>query len=244
MKRNAAFTLLILSGALAWGVDFESYRFIDHLLAMTRPTAPHIFEDAVIFTAPSDARRVGISFAHEGFSKVYYFRKLLKSGEAAEGSRAKGPVYLDTGILFHVQEFPRTLRELEYRLVVDGLWTSDPRNPLKRVDPASGIVRSVVSLPEPKADDPVHPPPPGSARFRFRAVPGETITVAGSFNNWDPFMYELNEESPGNYLLTLPLPAGIHRYVFIHNGNRILDPDNPRKVYAEGGKTASELMIR
>ncbi len=245
--------LLLACTHLATAVDRESFRFRDHLSGIVRPGAPELFEDAVIFTAASPARRVGVSFAHEGFARVHWFRKLLKpdagldAGTGAEtGAKpvSGGSSLKDTGILFYVYEFPRELAELEYRLVVDGLWTADPRNPFARLDPISGLVRSVVSLPPDDQSESTVDDSTGSLRFSYRGAPGLRVSVGGSFNSWDPFMYELDEVAPGRYALTLPLPPGTYRYVYFLRGERILDPNNPRKVYTAEGKAVSEAFIQ
>lgn len=229
--------MLILLGSLLHAADFESYRFVDRLLSIEKAGEPIIFENAVIFTAPSTSRRVGIAFKHEGFSEVHWFRRLMKSGKEAD-------TFMDSGILFHIHEIPQDFREMEYRLVMDGLWTHDPGNSRYKIDARSGLVHSYVELPSSTKKLTSFDGPPGTLRFSYESEPGQLITVAGSFNAWDPFMYELHEERPGHYLLTLPLPSGIHRYVFFHKGERILDPNNPRKVYTRDGKIASEAIIQ
>jgi hypothetical protein len=251
MKRMIITALAAALAVQVGAVDFESFSFNDRLLSMPGPSAPVLFEDSVIFTASSSSRRVGIAFAHEGFGRVHWFKKLMKTVDEpeqllekdAKTPKKKASPFVDSGLLFYAFEYPRGMRELEYRLVVDGLWTPDPRNPVRRIDPSTGVVRSVVKLPEPSASISTYEAPPGSLRFSYDTAPGETVTVAGSFNGWDPFMYELIEERPGHYVLTLPLPPGVHRYVFFHRGERILDPNNPKKVYAVDGKVASEAVL-
>jgi hypothetical protein len=235
--------ILCVSGTLN-AVDTESHLFIDRLLSLKGPNGPEIFEDAVIFTAPSSLRRVGVSFASEGFSKVYWLRQLLipqdpLDAPLPEGKKRPDP-YKDSGILFYVYPVPQGLEELEYRMVVNGLWTTDPANPRNRRD-GSGISNSVVSIPQPKEKP--KPELPGSLNFRFEGPPGETVTVAGSFNGWDPFMYELREYPAGVYSLSLPLPPGIYQYVFYHRGERYLDPHNFRRAYTREGLSASEAVI-
>ncbi|MCX7949122.1 MAG: glycogen-binding domain-containing protein [Treponemataceae bacterium] len=229
-------------------LDTQSYSFIDHLLSISQAKAPEIYEDGVIFTFPSTYRRVGIAFAHEGYSRVYWFKKLLKHDDIPPGASKNQSGndlvgFKDSGILFYVYEYPREVRELQYRLVIDGLWQRDPLNPLYRTDPSTGLAYSVVTLPPPSPIRSTYDAPAGSLRFSFSAAPGERVTVAGSFNNWDPFMYELEEVSPGFYLLTLPLPPGKYQYVFFYRGERVLDPNNPRKVYTRDGRTASEAIV-
>jgi hypothetical protein len=219
------------------------------LLNTRSPGAPEIFEDGVIFTAPSTYRRVGISFAHEDFAKVHWFEKILRAKdeltEKEEKSKNEANRYRDSGILFHVlQTVPPEIRELEYRLVIDGLWTTDPLNPQYRIDQKSGIVRSMIVIPEFKKVPTAFDGPPGTLTFNYQAPSGETISVAGSFNGWDPFMYELQETKPGFYTLTLPLPPGVYHYVFFHRGQRILDPYNHNRVYTTEGITATEAVVR
>jgi hypothetical protein len=248
MKKLAVLMLLAVIIGKIGAVDTESYQFIDHLLRLPNAGAPELFEDGVIFTASSTYRRVGIAFAHEGFSKVYWFKKLMIPKEELTEKEAKSKkeedLYRDSGILFHVYTVSPSTRELEYRLIIDGLWTADPLNPLARMDPQSGILCSTVLIPAPKQSLSTLDGPPGSLRFSYRAGPGEYITVAGSFNGWDPFMYELKETTPGFYSLTLPLPPGTYQYVFFHRGERILDPYNLNRVYTKEGKTASEAVLR
>jgi hypothetical protein len=247
MKTIITMMLLVFIIGFTGAADIESYQFIDRLLSLDSPGAPELYEDAVLFTAPSSHRRVGVAFAHEGFSRVYWFRKLLIPQDPATapippGKKRPDP-YRDSGILFYVHQVPDTIRELEYRLIIDGLWTADPANALSRRDSASGLIYSVVLIP---ARDQTPGPlkgPPEALSFSFKGPPGETVTVAGSFNGWDPFMYELTEGPSGFYSLTLPLPPGRYQYVFFHRGERFLDPYNFNRVYSKDGKTASEIVI-
>jgi hypothetical protein len=247
MKKFMAITFLTAIIGSMGAADTDSFQFIDLLLRMQAPEKPRILEDAVIFTASSSHRRVGIAFAHEGFGKVYWFRKLMVPNENAGPwikEKAPADLYRDSGMLFYIYSIPEELKgALEYRLVIDGLWVRDPLNPDYRVDPASGIIRSVVALPPIIRPDSPNRGPAGTLNFTYHAPPGETVTVAGSFNRWDPFMYELRESSPGRYTLSLPLPPGTYQYSFFHRGERRLDPNNPRRVYTREGKAANEAVV-
>jgi hypothetical protein len=246
MKRYIFLMLPMLIIGNIGALDTESYQFIDHLLDLQRPGPPEIYEDGVIFTAPSSYRKVGIAFAHEGFSRIYWFQKLMTiqdNGPPPASGKPPPVQYRDSGVLFYVYTTQPAIRELEYRLVIDGLWVRDPLNPQSRRDERSGIVRSVVSLPEYQAPPSAFDGPPGSLSFTYEAPPGERVTVAGSFNGWDPFMYELRETAPGRYSLTLPLPPGTYQYVFYHRGERFPDPYNFNRVYTRDGETASEAVV-
>jgi hypothetical protein len=225
--------------------SIESYQIHDRLLSYTEPGPPEIIDGVIIFTASSSLRRVGVAFADEGFAKVHWFRQLLVSRDPLEilssGEKKPNP-YKDSGIIFYVHQIPEGASEIEYRLVVNGLWIADPVNPHVRRD-NSGISRSVIPLPK-KEIIPNHDNgPPGRLNLAFKGPPGETVTVAGNFNGWDPFMYELKEGPAGNYTINIPLPPGKYQYVFFHKGQRFLDPYNANRIYAKDGKAASEIVI-
>jgi len=246
MKTIGIFCLLVIIASFCWADDWESYEVVNQLLSIHRPAAPVIVDDYVIFTADSGLRRVGVAFAHENFANVYWFRQLTIPQDrlSVQWDVVIPPdTYMNSAIQFHVYQIPKNLRELEYRLVVNGLWTVDPLNPQTRRDPVSGLSLSVLSLPyRPITPNPLNGLPEGLS-FSFKGPPGEIVTVAGDFNGWDPFMYELREYPAGVYSLTLPLPPGTYQYVFYHRGQRYVDPYNPTRIYARDGSAASQIVV-
>jgi len=251
MRTNRFFVLLVIiisfSRITAEAADWETYELIERLLSLTSPGTPVIYNDFVIFTADSSLRRVGVAFAHENFANTYWFKKLVLPNDLLyapipSGKKFPDP-YKDSGIQFYVYEIPEHLRELKYRFVVNGLWTIDPNNSQTIRDPVSGLTMSVLRLPyRPSKPNPLKGLPE-YVTFTFNGLPGETVTVAGSFNGWDPFMYELKEEPAGIYTFTLPLPSGTYQYVFYYRGQRVVDSYNPRRSYARDGSAASEIEV-
>jgi len=239
--------LLVVIAVSSQAADWETYELVDRLLTLQGPGAPVIFEDSVIFTAPSNLRRVGVAFAHENFSTVYWYRQLLipqdrLNAPIPPGKKVPDP-YTDSGIQFFVYQVPDNTAEIEYRLVINGLWTIDAENSRTRRDPATGLTWSVLSIPvKASSPNPLNGLPRG-LDFTFNGPPGETVTVAGNFNGWDPFMYELKEWPAGVYRINIPLPPGTYQYVFFHRGQRYVDPHNPRRIYSRDGSAASEIVI-
>jgi hypothetical protein len=247
MKTIRICVFFFLIASVSWAADWETYDLIDRLLTIREPAAPVVHEDFVIFTAASSLRRMGVAFAHENFSDIHWYTQLAISQDRMNpiilpGQKFPDP-YKDSGLQFFVYRVPDHLREIEYRLVVNGLWTIDTANPKSRRDPVSGISMSIVSMPvRPANYNPLNGLPEG-LDFTFWGPPGETVTVAGSFNGWDPFMYELREGPAGHYSLKIPLPPGIYQYVFFHRGQRFTDPHNPNRIYSRDGTAASEVVI-
>ncbi|MCL2602035.1 MAG: isoamylase [Treponema sp.] len=247
MKTFIASALLILIIGNIEAADIETYQFIDHLRGIVEPRSPEVVGNAVIFTASSTYQRVGVSFAYEGFSQVHWFQQLMLPRDNAElikdGKKIKNIApYVDSGILFHVHAIPEGVSHLDYRLVINGLWTADPLNPLT-VTGTAGIVQSRVALPAQIQAALAAAQQTGSFQFTFRGTPGETVTVAGSFNNWDPFMFPLREVRPGVFTLMLPLPPGRFQYAFVYQGQQIPDPANLRLLYTHYRGVVSEAII-
>ena len=246
MKTVITTALLIFIIGNIKAVDIESYRFIDHLRSISKPGKPEVFEDGVLFTASSSYQRLGISFAHDDYAKVHWFRRLMLPKDIAE-LMVRGKIsnkidpYEDSGIMFHIEPIPENIKNMDYRMIIDGLWTTDPSNPI-RVSGPSGVVESRFPLPE-KPKTAATPVTPGTYRFSYHASSGETITVGGSFNNWDPFMYELRETSPGFYNLALSLPPGSFQYVFFYRGEPIPDPANTNRLYTRDGRVISQATV-
>jgi len=244
-----AFLIIIASfnPITANAAEWETYELIDRLLTIKKAGAPVIHENFVIFTADSGLRRVGVAFAHEYFANVYWFAQLVipqdrLNAPIPPGKKEPDP-FIDSGIQFHVYQIPDHLKELEYRLIINGLWTTDPSHDQTRRDPVSGLGLSVLNLPARQLKpNPLRGLPEGVI-FTFKGEPGESVTVGGSFNSWDPFMYELKEGPAGVYTLTLPLPPGNYQYIFFYKGKRHVDPNNPRRIYARDGSAASELIV-
>jgi len=251
MKTINFFVLFILITSIlpvaAQNSEWETYELLNSLLSMRSPGEPVIHDDYVIFTADSSLRRVGISFAHENFNTTYWFQTLLISQDRLNpillpGEKEPSP-YMDSGIKFYVYNVPAHIKDLEYRLVINGLWTIDPLNPLFKRDPVSGLSLSYLRMPSRSLKpNPLNGLPDGLI-FTYNAQPGESVTIAGSFNSWDPFMYELREGPSGVYSITIPLPPGTYQYVFIHRGQRYVDPNNPKRIYARDGSIASEIAV-
>jgi hypothetical protein len=231
-------------------VDLESYEFIDTLLSLSSgPREPKTFEDAVIFTSGGQYKKVGIAFLHEGFAKVHPFKKLFvpisDSPVFDEKSKMPPETLRDSGVMFFVYTVPPSVKNLEYRLVFDGLWTADPYNPRRRFNINTGIEHSIAPLPQrplPALDDEV---PFDGIVFSYRGeAGGERVTVAGDFNGWDPFMYELKETQPGFYTLAVPLPPGTWRYAYYRNGEKFVDYSNAAREYKRDGSPVNVITVK
>ncbi len=66
-------------------------------------------------------------------------------------------------------------------------------------------------------------------RFSYSAPSAKSVSVAGSFNRWDPQTDVLQgPDRNGIWTIVLPLPPGRYEYRFVVNGKDwVLDPSAP-----------------
>jgi hypothetical protein len=172
-------------------------------------------------------RYVGAAFRNEHFATIHTFQRN------------------DNGVYFLVYPVPKNVSTVEYRLVVDGLWMPDPANPDSVAVPDSDIYLSVANVPQQIGVPPRSPQllPGNRVEFELNATPGKAIYVAGSFNNWDPFMHRMEEVSPGHYSLTIRVIPGTYYYYYVTDGRRMTDPRNTQSAFRVDGSRVSVFHV-
>jgi len=191
------------------------------LRRITEARKPFLVGDALILTAMPDggARFVGARFDFRGARPAeresYRVLHTFSRNES-------GVFVLDTPV-------PEGVKEIRYRIVVDGAWTRDPNNPVMESDELGNVI-SLVTLEQEPRRPLVNPKAEEGGRLtlEFHGDPGARVTVAGDFNNWDPFVDALREGEPGVYRITLRVGRGAHFYYFFSAGRRVLDPHRHR----------------
>jgi len=235
-QRAAAifFLLCALVPIAAEHSHIDEYTYGELVETIARTDAPLITGKFIIFTASGEARHVGIAFEHEKYAKLHSFRRLVPDKEA-------GSVLLEP-LLFYIMELPEDKECIKYRMGVDGLWTSDPVNNNEEFDPEMRVTVSTLTVP-PRHDIKTRIIDGHIIKFVYVGEPHKKISVAGTFNNWDPFMYFMQEKSDGIYELSLPLPKGTHIYSYFLGTKMYVDSTNPTRYYSVDGKVASMIEL-
>lgn len=214
--------------------NYQNFELDTLLHGIDKPGAPVVTDDYIIFTADTRHRFVGIAFDFEDYKVIHPFQILTQKDDEENVSRKH---------MFYVYKRQHKFTELRYRLVFDGLWTTDPLNPNKEYDENVNLFFSKldnlgsinVYTESPRND---------FAHFIYKGESGQKIHLAGTFTNWDPWIYELTETAPGLYELELPLPAGKYYYSYYIGLTPILDNTNPQKIYTQDGRSANILNVK
>ncbi|MFI3256990.1 MAG: glycogen-binding domain-containing protein [Spirochaetales bacterium] len=217
--------------------QFEGKQFVlDSLLeTIHQPQAPQVHGDYIIFTASPTARHTGIAFDFENYTVVHPFRRLVRQNEDRTNT--------ESFVAFYILEIPGDIQNIAYRLVTDGLWTTDPENPNQLYDKRANLLVSTIELN--RIIQPITTPTPqNTVRFVYEGESGQKIRLAGNFTNWDSFIYQLRETQVGLYELELPLPKGTYYYAYYIGLNSFTDDTNPMKAYTTDGRIASLLEVQ
>ena len=181
---------------------------------------------------------VSVVFKHENFAIKHFMKKNING------------VYflfykIDDQMLYNKEE-------IVYSFIVDGIWNEDPKNPYK-LKKISGYTFSVFSQFEDVPKIPLNSPvikkeknKVYSVKFYYVSTPNKVIYLAGNFNNWDPYMYRMEEsqKKPGVYSINLNFNKGKYFYYFIENGKPITDPNNNKTIYSKEASNASILLVK
>jgi hypothetical protein len=220
----------MFAGAAARGFAQSPMTLDLALNGLKQAQPPHLVGDVLILSyepaRTTEARFVGARFETENYAIVHAFSK-----------NQYGIYVLD-------YEVPENTRVIRYRVVVDGLWRSDPSN-LEAETDVQGNLISLFTIDKEPARPTINPrrETDGSVTFVFRGQPGRRVAIQGDFNNWDPFMNQLVETEPGVYRINLRLLPGGHWYRFFADGHRLLDKYNSDTAEDPDGQPVSYFEV-
>ncbi len=194
---------------------------------------PYLKGNDVIFTFPFNCRHVGIAFDFEDYKTVHSY--MLKKITDMDGE-------VSDSFYFYVLNLPKNIKEFNYRIITDGLWILDPLNSDTVYDENTELMLSHFNASR-EIKPVTEKTSSGSIRFVYQGETGKKIRLAGSFTNWDSWIYELQEVKKGLYTFELNLPPGKYEYAYFLGFNSFPDTSNPNRCYSDDGKIASLLIV-
>lgn len=80
-------------------------------------------------------------------------------------------------------------------------------------------------------------------QFEFRYASGSAVSIAGSFNGWQPSASPMHEVGPGRWRTKIPLPHGRHEYRIVVDGVWMPDPTSSITVANPYGGLNSIVVV-
>ena len=231
----AAFSALFVSQASAKEAApvTDTYEYDLTLTDIAGIRAPYISNNYIVFTAPVESNSIGIAFDYEEFRTIHYFQ--LRKNYGYEGD-------VTSSYYFYITEVPKKLSRVSYRLIIDGLWTIDPRNPNVSYNRVENYALSYIDLP-PEEIEITEKLENGMTRFICHTESGKKIRLGGTFTNWDSWIYEMKETVPGRYEIEIPLHPGTYYYSYYSGITPFIDETNPNRGYSSDGRVVSCITI-
>jgi 1,4-alpha-glucan branching enzyme len=151
----------------------------------------------------------------------------------------------DNGVWFYLLAGLEEPGEISYKFVVDGLWTSDPRNTGTQDDGGG----SYVSLaPHEGSGEGTHLTyrllEKNVVEFRLYRPEARMISLVGDFNNWNPENDLLRRDATGTWRLRKRLPKGNYRYKYLVDGAWSVDVYNSDTSRDDIGKLCSRILVK
>ena len=227
IKKSLCFLLIIFICAQIYAGEIESYNIQKKIIVTYDASEPQIIDNYILFTFKSSEKTsfVGATFDFDNYVKIYQFKKNPE------------------GVYVLVINKPEK-ENIKYRLIVDGLWMADPFNPIKIKHP-NLVEISVLNIADKFSSETNYPfTEKGVTYFRYKGEEGKNVYLAGNFNKWDPFMYNMAEKNPGQYFISLKLPPGKHSYYFVVNGKIVSDKNNPNFLWDNDFRELSAYIVK
>ncbi|HQO38229.1 MAG TPA: isoamylase early set domain-containing protein [Candidatus Omnitrophota bacterium] len=83
-----------------------------------------------------------------------------------------------------------------------------------------------------------------STQFQIFAPQAKKVSVAGSFNNWDPKKVTAKKDTKGNWAVSVSLKPGRYEYKFLIDGSWVNDPKCNNAVYNTFGTQNSVVEVK
>jgi len=81
--------------------------------------------------------------------------------------------------------------------------------------------------------------------FQVTAAPGSKVSVAGTFNHWDPAKNPMKDNpDSGPYKTAIAIPLGRHEYKFVINGDWCVDPNCAERTPNGLGSSNSVICVQ
>ena len=80
-------------------------------------------------------------------------------------------------------------------------------------------------------------------RFRLFYPGAKSVSIAGTFNNWNHTVHFLSENPAGNWSILLPLPRGRYQYMFVIDQQAWIQDPGAEMTIDDGFGQKNSLLV-
>lgn len=208
--------------------SFEKYVDFD-LIKKDGP--PRFIENGVLFTlADADGTIAFLRTNIDNWKKDYYFKSSLYN------------------VLYAFVPYTANNKSIKYKININGHWTSDPNNPEYALDDL-GINLSTIVTPDEKMyyeKMPIIEKTKNNIKkttFKYYNPNAKEINFVCSIDNWSHYSHPMKSDNNGFWEITKYFTQGTYLYYFLVDGEKIIDVDNPNKLWDEKRGQVSYFII-
>jgi len=78
--------------------------------------------------------------------------------------------------------------------------------------------------------------------FKHKAPKAKSVELVGDFNAWKPGVLKMRRRDDGLWTLVVPLRPGPHKYLFLDDGEPVVDPSTGTADGPEGRRVSTRIV--
>jgi hypothetical protein len=218
MKKFFIFTLffIILILQITYLNPYEKYVDFD-LLKKEGP--PRFIENGILFTLRGEEGAIAFLRTNiDNWQKDHYYSLSLYN------------------ILYVFVPYPENIKTIKYKINLNGHWMSDPNNNDFSSDDI-GIDLSSLSIPKQEMYYDQMPIIEKSKNltkkttFRYYNPNAKEVNFVYSVDNWSHYSHTMKYDNNGYWTITKYFTQGTYLYYFLVDGDKMIDVENPNKLW-------------
>ena len=208
--------------------SYEKYIDFD-LLKKEGP--PRFVENGILFTLQGDENTIAFLRTNiDNWQKNYYYKLSLYN------------------ILYTFVPYKKNIKTLKYKININGYWMSDPNNTQYSSDDL-GIDLSSISIPDQEMYYEQMPIIENGKNlikkttFKYYNPKAKEVNFVCSIDNWSHYSHSMEYNNNGYWEITKYFTHGTYLYYFLVDGEKVIDVENPNKLWDEKRGQVSFFII-
>lgn len=231
MKKFLTIKLLLIIFTLLIMPLYSYEKYVDFDL-LKKAEAPRFVKNGILFTLKGDEGATAFLRTNiDNWQKDHYYNLSLYN------------------ILYVFVPYPENIKTIKYKINFNGNWISDPNNPDYSTDDL-GINLSTVSIPEQEMYYDHMPIVENEKNFiktiifRYYNPDAKEVNFVCSIDDWSHYSFPMKYDNNGYWEITKYFTHGTYLYYFLVDGKKVVDIENPNKLWDEGKGQVSYFIIK